>query len=56
MVRHWKVCPSCFVFAKSKSTETVGQKYEKAESNLEAKQKSPEEAFMFPFESLEDTM
>lgn len=49
MVRHWKVCPSCFVFAKSKSTETVGQKYEKAESNLEAKQKKSRGGFYVSF-------
>lgn len=39
MVRHWKVCPVCLVFTKSKSTETVGQKYEREENNPEAKQK-----------------
>lgn len=40
MVEHWKVCSICLVFTKSKSTETVGQKYEKQENNLEAKQNS----------------
>lgn len=39
MVRHWKVCPIGLIFTKSISTETVGQKYEKEENNLEAKQK-----------------